>query len=266
VALLASVLKKEPLVWLLNTHLHSDHCGGNAALQHAYPDVCTRIPPGQAQWVHQWDPVALTYVPTGQICPPFKADGLLVPGTELSLGSQVWQVHAAPGHDTHSVVLFEPVTRTLLSADALWEQGFGVVFPELDGIRAFDDVASTLDVIEALQPLRIIPGHGRPFTDIAGALTRARQRLAAFVASPAKHTAHACKVLLKFKLLELQNLPQSQLLAWAQTTPYLCQLAQQQSPGTALHDWMHGVLDSLIAVGAASRSTAADGEPWIHNA
>jgi glyoxylase-like metal-dependent hydrolase (beta-lactamase superfamily II) len=265
-ALLASTLKAEPLVWLLNTHLHSDHCGGNAALQQAYPGMYTRIPPGQAQWVHHWDPVALTYVPTGQICTPFKADGLLVPGTELPLGSQVWQVHAAPGHDTHSVVLFEPVTRTLLSADALWEHGFGVVFPELDGISAFDDVASTLDVIESLQPLRVIPGHGRPFTDVAGALARARQRLAAFVASPAKHTSHACKVLLKFKLLELQNLPQSQLLAWAQATPYLGQLAQRHSPGVPLDTWMNGLLDSLVASGAATRSTAANGQLWVHNA
>ena len=47
-ALVASSLQGRPLDLLLNTHLHSDHCGGNAALQQAYPGLHTMIPPGQA--------------------------------------------------------------------------------------------------------------------------------------------------------------------------------------------------------------------------
>jgi glyoxylase-like metal-dependent hydrolase (beta-lactamase superfamily II) len=34
-ALIESVLGTRPLDRILNTHLHSDHCGGNAALQSA---------------------------------------------------------------------------------------------------------------------------------------------------------------------------------------------------------------------------------------
>ena len=92
--------------------------------------------------MRNWDPVALTYVPTGQQCPRFQdSTALLEPGSELSLGDRHWQVHAAPGHDPHSVILFEPQSRTLISADALWENGFGVVFQELEGEQAFDEVA-----------------------------------------------------------------------------------------------------------------------------
>ena len=132
-ALVASALGDRPLDQLVNTHLHSDHCGGNAALQGRYPALRTAIPPGLAESVRHWDVNALTYAPTGQSCPPFRFDALLQPGTEVRLGDRLWQVHAAPGHDTHSVVLFEPTARVLLSADALWERGFGVVFPELEG-------------------------------------------------------------------------------------------------------------------------------------
>ncbi|MDB5894178.1 MAG: fold metallo-hydrolase, partial [Rhodoferax sp.] len=70
-ALLSHALQGRPLDHLLNTHLHSDHCGGNAALQAAYPALRTHIPPGQAAHVADWDPVALSYAPTGQQCPAF---------------------------------------------------------------------------------------------------------------------------------------------------------------------------------------------------
>lgn len=48
-ALVAKALPDRPLDLVLNTHLHSDHCGGNAALQSHYPELVTAIPPESAQ-------------------------------------------------------------------------------------------------------------------------------------------------------------------------------------------------------------------------
>ena len=120
-ALVHGALAGRALDRILNTHLHSDHCGGNAALQQAWPGAETAIPPGQAAHVRHWDAYALSYTPTGQQCPRFRFDTLLQPDTTTLLGDRPWQVHAAPGHDTHSVVLFEPHHGILISADALWE-------------------------------------------------------------------------------------------------------------------------------------------------
>eukprot|EP01038_Epipyxis_sp_PR26KG_P002869 gene2869-biopygen2112 len=91
VELVRDALAGRRLDRLLNTHLHSDHCGGNAALQKAWPGVLTAIPPGQADHVRQWDAYALSYTPTGQECPPFRADTLLVPGSCVLLGDKPWQ-------------------------------------------------------------------------------------------------------------------------------------------------------------------------------
>jgi glyoxylase-like metal-dependent hydrolase (beta-lactamase superfamily II) len=102
----------------------------------------------------------------------------------------------------------------VISADALWEKGLGVIFPELDGEDAFNDAAAVLDVIEALQPRWVIPGHGAPFTDVAGALVRARARLAGFSADPPRHLRHAMKVLLKYHLLEEQQQTWPELVRW----------------------------------------------------
>ena len=204
-ALVGSALDARPLDVLANTHLHSDHCGGNAALQGAYPALTTLIPPGLARHVMPWDPAALTYTPTGQTCPPFRYDALLRPGSEIRLGRRLWQVHAAPGHDTHSVVLFEAADRILISADALWEDGFGILFAALPPASVTEPVfaaqRATLDAIAALQPRIVIPGHGAPFCDVAGALGRARGRLDYFIADPARIARNAAKVTLSFLLM-----------------------------------------------------------------
>lgn len=50
VALVAQALGDEPLARIVNTHLHSDHCGGNAALQAAH-GAAVWIAPGQADAV-----------------------------------------------------------------------------------------------------------------------------------------------------------------------------------------------------------------------
>jgi glyoxylase-like metal-dependent hydrolase (beta-lactamase superfamily II) len=252
-ALVQAGLNGRMLDVLVNTHLHSDHCGGNAALQAHYPDLQTLIPPGQAAHVAAWNPHALSYSPTGQLCDPYSFTATLQPNTEITLGDQLWQIHAAPGHDPNSVILFEPASRLLLSADALWENGFGVVFPELDGVNAFTEVAQTLDLIETLDAKTVIPGHGPAFTDVPEALARARKRLSSFMNDPAKHTRYAAKVLIKFKLLEVQTLTFEALLAWAKVTGLVAQLHQADKSHNSFEAWVDQLVTELVRSGAATR-------------
>lgn len=251
VALVQGALNNRPLDLLINTHLHSDHCGGNAALQSTYPKLGTLIPPGQAHAVSAWDPVILTHEPTGQLCPPFHFQDVLVPGCTVLLGDIPWEIHAAKGHDPHSVVLFEPSARLLISADALWENGFGVVFPELDGINAFDEVAETLTLIERLNPVTVIPGHGAVFDDLKSALKRARTRLEQFVESPEKHRRYALKVLLKFKLLEWQSVSFPDLYVWYSNTPYLSRSQSASRTPEEVQQFLNELVADLIKSGAA---------------
>ncbi len=213
VALVRHALRGETLAGVVNTHLHSDHCGGNATLQRHFGCTLT-IPPGQWAAVQAWDAVALSYVPTGQRCERFTADAALQPGDVLRIGRQRWLALAAPGHDPHSLVLFNDEHGVVITADALWERGFGVVFPELEGEQAFDEVAQALDLIESLDARWAIPGHGAPFGDIPGALKQARQRLAAFRADPVRHARYAVKALVAYHLMEEQQQPLPALLQW----------------------------------------------------
>ncbi|MEJ6020985.1 MBL fold metallo-hydrolase [Ramlibacter sp. PS4R-6] len=257
-ALVRNLLGAAPLQLIVSTHLHSDHCGGNATLKAAYPSARTLIPPGHADAVARWDESVLTYTATGQSCDRFGFDALLRPGQDIRLGESAWQVHAAPGHDPHSVILFEPASRTLISADALWENGFGVVFPELDGEEGFAEVGATLDLIESLAPRTVIPGHGTPFggAQVAASLARARSRLAGQVAHPERHAAHAMKVLIKFKLLEWQSIAWSDLLGWARSMPYMARVHRRFASSIAFEEWLQMLTAELERASAARREGA----------
>lgn len=252
-SLVEGVLGKRPLDMLVNTHLHSDHCGGNAALQAKFAALQTLIPPGHAPQVAQWDTNALTYEPTGQLCPPFSFSQTLVPGKDIRFGKAEWQTHAAAGHDPHSVIFFNPEQKLLISADALWENGFGVVFPELEGADAFAEVASTLDLIERLKPETVIPGHGRVFLYNPAILAKARQRLDSFTENPLRHARHAVKVLLKFKLLEVQRQTTAEFNQWAVATPYFGQIRNRFFESMPMQVWIDELCAELIALGVAKK-------------
>ena len=244
-ALVQNALDGKILDRLVNTHLHSDHCGGNYFLQTHYTQLETLIPPGEAKAVAIWDEQALSYEATGQLCPRFKFEGVLRAGQTLRLASLDWEVHAAPGHDPHSVILFEPTHKVLISADALWANGFGVVFPELEGVDAFHEVAQTLDLIESLKPLWVIPGHGAVFENVDAALEIARKKLHGFVQNPQKHGRYGAKVLLKYKLLELTQVENKAFKAWATGVPYLKQLHQTIGEQMPMQEWLEDMLLDL---------------------
>ena len=205
VALVGHALHGRPLDRLINTHLHSDHCGGNAALQAVH--ACrTTIPAAEADAVRRWDQDALSFTSTGQQCSRFGYDDTMQTGDRLALGELEWQVLGAPGHDPHSLILYCPEARLLISADALWENGFGVIFPELDGASGFAETRATLELIATLKIDTVIPGHGAPFGDVRGALDRAFSRLDYLTADPVRNAQNAVKVLLKFLLLERQRI------------------------------------------------------------
>jgi glyoxylase-like metal-dependent hydrolase (beta-lactamase superfamily II) len=215
-ALVQQTLGARKLDLIVNTHLHSDHCGGNALLQQTY--ACdTLIPASEAQNVREWDEHALTLDATGQRCDRFGFTGTVANGATLTLGGLSWSVLGAPGHDPHSLMLYCADARLLISADALWENGFGVIFPELEGASGFAEERAVLELIARLDIGLVIPGHGAPFTDVARALDVASSRLDYLEADPARNAKNALKVLIVFKLMEVRAMSFDAICAMAAT-------------------------------------------------
>ncbi len=225
-ALVQHALTGRSLDTLINTHLHSDHCGGNALLQKTY-GCRTLIPVADAAAVAAWDEQVLTYKATGQQCERFSYDGCIAPGDQLMLAGLAWQVMAAPGHDPHSMILYCPSEAILISADALWEHGFGVIFPELEGESGFAEQAAVLQLISELDVRLVIPGHGAPFTKVSAALERARSRLDYLSADSGRNARNALKVLIAFSLLDSQQLSMQDIDRQISTSRLMSAAAEQ---------------------------------------
>jgi len=257
VALVQRALRGEPLARIVNTHLHTDHCGGNAALQRAF-GAPVIVPPGNADAVASWDTVRLTHATTGQRSERFTHAGTLAAGESFVAGGRRWDALAAPGHDPHSLMLFDARHGVLISADALWQDGFGVVFPEIDGEPGFDDIGAVLDAIERLPVQVVIPGHGAPFTDVTAALARSRSRLARFKGAPERHARHAAKVMIKYHVMEERRIAHDTLLQWAAATPFL--QAAWRRFGAPHSDsaaaWCARFVDELVAANVLARDGA----------
>ncbi len=211
--LLRHALGGKPLARLINTHCHSDHMGGNASVQRAY-GCRTSIPAGEAPAVAAWDDARLMLGYTGQSAERFSFDATIAAGDSLQLGGLQWEALAAPGHDMHALMFYSRAARILISGDALWENGFGLIFPELIGEEGgFAATRATLEAISHLDIATIIPGHGAPFGEVGRALEVAFQRLDAYERDPAKLARHGLKVMLSFSLMiqgrmALADLPQ----------------------------------------------------------
>ncbi|WP_438978966.1 MBL fold metallo-hydrolase [Polynucleobacter sp.] len=252
VDLVSNALKRHGLRTLnkvVNTHLHSDHCGGNAALSAVF-DCDIWIPKAEAIAVKNWDENLLSFQQLGQECPHFVHQALLVPGEEVVLGSYRWQILAAPGHDNHSVMLYQEQYQILISADALWEEGFGVIFPELWGEGGFEEVAQTLELIESLRVSLVIPGHGKPFTDVKKSIGIAKSRLDYLSSDVDRNARHGAKVLLKYKLLEWRNQEMVKVKQWIEATPALENVRQQLN--LSAEDFQTWLVQALVKSKAAT--------------
>lgn len=237
------------LARLINTHVHSDHMGGNAALQKAFGCSIT-IPEGCAPAIRAWDEPALVLGPAGQSAAPFTPDGTIADGDEFEFGGLGWRAIAVPGHDRHMLAFYCAQKRLLISSDALWRNGFGILFPVLDAApgEAHDVFAATRDTLQRLGRLAVdvvIPGHGQVFAEFDEALRQAESRLAAQEARADRLAMHALKALLVFRLLDLRRIERRKLADFLAALPLFGQVNRRflgDLPADTLADTLAGEL------------------------
>jgi glyoxylase-like metal-dependent hydrolase (beta-lactamase superfamily II) len=242
-------LQRQPLERLVNTHCHSDHMGGNAAVANAYGCRVT-IPAGEAKHVRPWTPQSAWMAEFDQRADPFHFDDTLAAGDAFEGGGFEWEAYAAPGHDMDALMFFEPVHRILISGDALWESGMGFVWPEEGDNPRIAAAHEALSTIERLRPAVVIPGHGAPFFDAPRSIAAVRARLDAFARDPVKNARHVVKVMFVFALLDRQSMPVAEVAAYLARVPCYRRLADGflDMDGAAMAAWLLTDLERAGAV------------------
>ncbi len=243
---------------IINTHSHSDHIGGNAALQRAFGCRIT-VPAGIAGAILAWDEDFLMLKPSGQRGERFRHDATVQAGDEFELAGLLWRALPAPGHDMEALVFYCESRRLLISGDALWRNGFGIQFAEVMGQAA--GLAATRATLEAIGRLAVdvvIPGHGAPFAEFDDAMENAMKRVAAFEEDPSRMARNALKACFTFNLLELRRLRRDALAGYLSGIPFFRDVNARllrRSP-EALADWL---LEDLVR----ARVVALHGEDIV---
>ena len=232
-------LDRQPLERLINTHCHSDHMGGNAAVASQYGCRIT-IPAGEVKHVDPWTDQSVWMREFDQRADPFHFDDTLEAGDAFDGGGLEWQCHAAPGHDMDALMFFAPRPRILISGDALWRNGMGFVWPH-EGANPFIAAArEALATIERLDPAIVVPGHGEPFFDWRGSVAAVRDKLDACERDPRKAARHMLKSMFVFALLDRQSMPLAEVPSYLARVPCYLEVSGRflGMDAAALADWM----------------------------
>ena len=236
------------LARLVNTHCHSDHIGGNAALVERYRCRVT-VPQEEAAALDDWTAHAEWNRYVDQEVRPFRYDDTIAAGQSFRAGGLEWEAHAAPGHDMEALMFFERSRGILMTGDALWADGLGFVWPHEDPNPYVAAALETLERIERLAPRTILPGHGEPFEDVAGAIGRARSRLGAFARDPRRTARHMMKVMFVFSLLHRGTMEWARVNGYVRSVPCYSDL-NDRFVGANLATLGEGIAGELAAAGA----------------
>lgn len=151
----------EKIHYLINTHSHGDHIGGNYRLRQLL-DFKVAAYEGTAPKVQDPVPYAIAtrtkfpeYSPAPQcFLKGVKVDVILKDGEILADRLQV--LHT-PGHDNDCVCLLDLPTGTLITGDSL--QGNGTICQGVGFYKSLPDYLYTLDKLEKTDIQNILCGH-----------------------------------------------------------------------------------------------------------
>ena len=199
---------------IIITHIHSDHIGGNAALQRRHAGCSISVPIDEQSALVNWDAPEQMLSYADQEAERFAWDDVIEPGQTVPMGGQSWQAIATPGHDMGSLVFYSPKLRILISADALWEHSSGFVPPQAIDPKPLEAQRATFVRLAALDVALVIPGHGPMFTDYSGALKRASDKLELFASDDLRIAKSVVKGMFIFSMMWRGSMPVADLPAY----------------------------------------------------
>ena len=151
-------LELSDIGWLINTHGHGDHMGGNDRILTSCPSV--KLAAYEETAVKLADPLPYSIATRAkwpehspkppQYIPAHKADLVLKEGDVLAGRLQI--VHT-PGHDTECISLLDTQTNSVLTGDSV--QAFGMHGVDGAGLAFYKDLPAYRKSMEKLELLKV---------------------------------------------------------------------------------------------------------------
>jgi len=145
-------INSEDIKLITNTHLHPDHCWGNAALKRA---TGAKIVSPLEQEKHHQGTLARMGNYFGIPGLNFEVDKYLVDG-KLNTGKLTLEIIPAPGHARESVCFYCPEEKFLITGDVIFSQNIGRYdFPGGN----LDELKKSIEKLSQLDVEYVLPGH-----------------------------------------------------------------------------------------------------------
>lgn len=168
---------------IVNTHCHCDHIGGNKIIQElsscdiAMHKIGKHFIDTRDDWSTWWKYYQ-------QDADFFNCTTALVDKDKLLVGPHEFEVIYTPGHSSDGIALYNAKEKVLISSDTLWEDDVAVMTIRVEGSKACFSMLESLEKLAELDVKTVYPGHGRPFSTISDAVSKAKRRLTAYIANP----------------------------------------------------------------------------------
>jgi cyclase len=150
-------LTRAPVRWVVNTHYHLDHVGGDSvfakqgAVILAHENVRAWARTENLKWRAEIKPEEKAMLAALALPDVVYRDGLT-----LWLGGREVQVHTRPGHTGGDSVVFFPAGNVVFAGDLFWKE----TVPNLVDANTRDWIGTVEGFLADHPASRFVPGHG----------------------------------------------------------------------------------------------------------
>jgi glyoxylase-like metal-dependent hydrolase (beta-lactamase superfamily II) len=199
VSLLASVdVYPDDLQYIVNSHYHCDHVGGNHDFQERY-NVPIAAHPIEARMVNERHREACSSRWLRQMIKPYTVDDMLHEDRVIHTGDAEWRVIYTPGHTLGHLSLY--ADGVLLAGDTVHVDDVAWLNMFREGAGAIYIMLQTLDKL-AQMPLNVMySGHGSAIETPLKRIDAARRRYERWLHHPERIGWHAVKRIFSYALM-----------------------------------------------------------------